>query len=50
MYTEEINKIVVSSNDDKIIQTYDKVTTNPYVTNVFKVCGNEMLLRNEWVC
>ena len=38
MYTEEVNKIALSSNDDKRIQTYDKVTTFPYGTNAFKVC------------
>ena len=45
MYTEEVNKIALSSNDDKRIQTFDKVTTFPYGTNVFKVCENEMLLK-----
>ena len=34
VYTEEVNKIALSSNDDKRIQTYDKVTTYPYGTNV----------------
>ena len=48
MNTEEVNKIALSSNDDKRIQTYDKVTTFPYGTNVFKVCENEMLLKNKW--
>ena len=43
--TEEVNKIALSSNDDKRIQTFDKVTTFPYGTNVFKVCENEMLLK-----
>ena len=43
--TEEVNKIALSSNDDKRIQTFDKVTTYPYGTNVFKVCENEMLLK-----
>ena len=42
MYTEEVNKIVLSSNDDKRIQTYDKITTDPYGTNTFMVCENEM--------
>ena len=50
VYTEEVNKIALSSNDDKRIQTFDKVTTYPYRTNVFKVCENEMLLKNKWVC
>ena len=45
------NKIVLSSNDDKRIQTFDKVTTYPYGTNVFKVCENEMLLKkNKVIC
>ena len=50
VYTEEFNKIAVSSNDDKAIQTFDKVTTYRYGTNVFKVCENEMLLKNKWIC
>ena len=50
VYTEEVNKIALSSNDDKRIQTFDKVTTYPYGTNVFKVCENETLLKNKWVC
>ena len=45
MYTEEVNKIALSSNDDNRIQTFDKVTTFPYGTNVFKLSENEMLLR-----
>ena len=45
--TEEVNKIALSSNDDKRIQTFDKVTTFPYGTNVFKVCEDEMLLKNK---
>ena len=32
VYTEEINKIALSNNDDKGIQTFDKVTTYPYGT------------------
>ena len=49
MYTEEVNKIALSSNVDKRIQTFDKVTSNPYGTNVFKVCENEMLLKKNKV-
>ena len=26
-YTEEVNKIALNSNDDKILQTFDKVKT-----------------------
>ena len=29
VYTEEVNKIALSSNDDKRIQTFDKITTYP---------------------
>ena len=50
MYTEEVNKKAFSSNDDKSIQTFDKVTTYPYGTNVFAVCKNEMLLKNKVMC
>ena len=30
VYTEEVNKIALSSNDDKRIQTSHKITTYPY--------------------
>ena len=30
VYTEEVNKITLSSNDDKRIQTSDRITTYPY--------------------
>ena len=42
VYTKEVNKIALSSNDDKRIQTYDKVNTYPHGTNAFKICENEM--------
>ena len=41
--TEQINKIALSSNDNKRLQTFDKITTYPYGTNAFKVCESEML-------
>ena len=43
VYTEEVNKIALSSNDDKRLPTFDRVTTYPYGTNAFKVCESEML-------
>ena len=43
VYIEEVNKNALSSNDDKRLQTYDKITTYPYGTNVFKICESEML-------
>ena len=30
VYTEEVNKIALSSNDDKRLQTFDKITKYPY--------------------
>ena len=49
VYTEEVNKIALSSNDGKRIQTFDRVTTYPYSINVFKACENEMLLKKNKV-
>ena len=43
VYTEEVNKIILSSNDDKRLQTFDRITTYSYGTNAFKVCESEML-------
>ena len=43
VYTEEVNKIALSSNDDKRLQTFDRITTYPYGTNAFKVCESEMM-------
>ena len=37
MYTEEANKIALSSDDDKRLQTFDGIETYPYGTT------NEML-------
>ena len=48
VYAEEVNKIALSSNDDKRLQTSDKVTTFPYGTNAFKVSESEMLSKNIW--
>ena len=42
--TEEINKIALSSNDDKRLQTFDKTATYPHGTNAFKVCESEMIM------
>ena len=47
--SSEVNKIALSSNDNKIIQTYDKITTYPYRTNIFKICENKMLLKNKFI-
>ena len=44
VYTEEVNKIALSSSDNKRLQTSDKITTYPYGTNAFKVCESEMIV------
>ena len=44
VYTEEVNKIALSSDDDKRLQTFNRVTTYPYGTPAVKVCENEMML------
>ena len=43
VYTEEVNKIALSSNDDKRLQTFDRITTYPHGTKAFKVCESEMI-------
>ena len=43
VYTEDINKIVLSSNDDKRIQTFDRNTSYPYGTSAGKVCKTGLL-------
>ena len=43
VYTEEVNKIALNSNDNKRLQTFDRITTYPLWTNTFKVCESEML-------
>ena len=47
VYTEEVNKIALNSNDDKRLQTFDGITTYPYGMNAFKVCENEMLVKRK---
>ena len=43
VYTEEINKIALSNNDDKRLQTFDGITTYPYGTSAGKVGKAELL-------
>ena len=49
MYTEEVKKIALSSNNDKKLQTHDKITTCPYGTNALKVCESEMLNNKRFI-
>ena len=43
VYAEQMNKTALSSNGNKRLQTFDKITTYPCGTNAFKVCESEML-------
>ena len=45
---KEINKIALSSNDDKRLQTFDKITTYPYRTNAIYVCKCEMMIVRDF--
>ena len=49
IYTEEVNKIALSSNDDERLQIFDRIRTYPYGLNVFKVCKIEMLSKYKWL-
>ena len=44
VYIEEVNKIVLSSDDDKRSQTFTRITTYPYGTPAVKVCVNEIMV------
>ena len=48
VYTEEVKKIALSSDDDKRLQTFNRVTTYPYGTPAVKVCENEMMLMRDF--
>ena len=43
VYREKVNKIALCANDDKRLQTFDRITTYPYGANAFKVCESEMM-------
>ena len=47
VYTEEVNKIALNSNDNKRMQTFDGITTYSYGTNAFKVCESEMMVKKK---
>ena len=48
--TIDANKIAISSDDDKRIQTFDKISTYLYGTSVFKICESEMLSFKKITC
>ena len=47
VYTEEVIKIALSSDDDKRFQTFDKIETHPWRTPAVKVCESEMMAVRE---
>ena len=49
VYTEEVNKVALSSNDDKRIQTSNGIETYRYGTNACKVCESEMLNNERFI-
>ena len=44
VYTEEVNKIALSCDDDKRLQTFNRVATYPYGTPTVKVSENEIMV------
>ena len=50
VFTEEIIKIALSSNDDKRLYSFNKTTSYLYGTGVGKVCTTELLkyLNIKW--
>ena len=44
VYTKEVNKITLSTDDGKRLQTFDGIETYPYEANAFKVCESKMMV------
>ena len=44
VYTENINKTALSSDDDKRLQTFNRVTRYPYGALAIEVCESEMMV------
>ena len=44
VHREEANKIALCSDGDQRLQTFNRVTTYPCRTNVFKMCEREMMV------
>ena len=51
VYSKEVNKIALNSNDDKRSQTFDKIISYPYGASTGKVCKTELLeyLNIKWL-
>ena len=49
VYTEEVNEIGLSNDDDKRLQTFNRVTTYPYRTPAVQVFQNEMMVVRDFL-
>ena len=50
MCIEEVDKITLSSDDDKRLQTFNRFTIYTYGTPAVKVYENEMMLVRDFFC
>ena len=41
--SEEIKKSALNNNDDKRLQTFDRIISHPYGTSAGRVCKTELL-------
>ena len=48
VYTEEVNKIVLNIDDDKRLQTFNRVATYPYGAPAVKECESEMMVVRDF--
>lgn len=46
--TVEINKVAIKNHDDKRLRSFNGITTFPYGINAFKVCFEELQIRNAY--
>ena len=44
MYTKEVNKVTLTSDDDKVLQTFNRIETYPYGTTLVIVCESKRLM------
>ena len=42
VFTEEINNIALITNNGKLLQTFDGITSYPYDASIGKVCKTEL--------
>ena len=46
---KKLIRFALSVNDDKRLETYDRIKAYPYGTNAFKVCESEMLNSKRFI-